>query len=119
MDKVIIKGLEVTCVIGVNDWERESAQKVIVDLELFADLSKAVASDDIADAPDYNALCGQIVGEMSKTSYSLLESFAAQVADICLQSHGSVRKARITVSKPYALRDFGKAQAYIETTRTR
>ena len=119
MDKVIIKGLEVMCVIGVNDWERESAQKVVVDVELFADLSKAGASDDIAEAPDYNALCGQIVGEMSKTSYSLLESFAAQVADICLQSHSSVHEACVRVSKPDALRDFGKAQSYIEITRTR
>lgn len=107
------------CVIGVNDWERESAQKVIVDVELIADLSNAGASDDIADAPDYNALCSQIVGKMSKSSYSLLESFATQVADICLQSHRSVHEAHVKVSKPDALRNFGKTQAYIETTRTR
>ena len=119
MDKVIIKGLEVMCVIGVNDWERESAQKVVIDVELLADLYKAGASDNIVDAPDYNALCGLIVGEMSKTSYSLLESFATQVADICLQSHRSVYEAHVRASKPNALRDFGKAQAYIEVTRTR
>ena len=39
MDKIHIEGLEVLALIGVYDWEREHQQRLIVDVELSADLS--------------------------------------------------------------------------------
>ena len=34
MDKIFVQGLEVECVIGVWEWERQITQKLIIDLEM-------------------------------------------------------------------------------------
>ncbi len=117
--KVRIDRLEVTCIIGVEEWEREKPQLVVVDIELLADLHRASNTDDIKDAPDYNALCSRIVAEMSVTSFSLLEAFAGKVVDICLGAHVSVKQATVRARKPVALAAFGDAVATVEITRER
>ncbi|MFM7706948.1 MAG: dihydroneopterin aldolase, partial [Gammaproteobacteria bacterium] len=36
-DTIFLRGLEVECIIGVNDWERRVTQRVVIDLELPVD----------------------------------------------------------------------------------
>ena len=38
-DRLVIGGLELRCVVGVEDWERRMAQRVVVDIELRGDFS--------------------------------------------------------------------------------
>ena len=47
MDKIHIEGLEVFALIGVYDWEREHKQRLIVDVELSANLGMAAQTDDV------------------------------------------------------------------------
>ncbi len=117
--KVRIEHLEVNCIIGVEERERENPQPVLIDIELIADLCRASCTDDIEYAPDYNALCVRIVAEMSDTSYALLEAFAGRVADICLESHIRVSTAKVAVKKPDVLKAFGDAVATVEITKER
>ena len=53
MGKVFINDLVVRGIIGVNDSERESPQEIVINLDLFTDLRRAGATDDIADCVDY------------------------------------------------------------------
>ena len=41
MDKVIIKDLLVRGIIGVNDWERNRAQDILINVTLFTDTRRA------------------------------------------------------------------------------
>ena len=41
MDKIIIKDLLVRGIIGINDWEREKAQDILINIEIQTDLAKA------------------------------------------------------------------------------
>ena len=44
MDRVVIEGLEITCVIGAWEWERHITQKLVVDLAMGTDIAAAAAS---------------------------------------------------------------------------
>ena len=118
-DCLTILDLEVTCVIGVDGWERRSRQTLLVDVSLTGDLSRAGESDDLASTVDYRRLCRQIVEEMSGTRYSLVEAFAERVARICLDAHELVESATVRVRKPGALAGFGRANVAVEVKRRR
>ena len=49
MDIVYIKNLQIECIIGIFDWEREVKQRVSIDLEMSTDIRPAAETDDIAD----------------------------------------------------------------------
>ena len=53
MDIVYIQALELDAVIGVYEWEQQIEQRLLLDLELGADIKKAAESDSLDDALDY------------------------------------------------------------------
>ena len=46
-DVILIEGLHAEAVIGVFDWERKIKQRLVIDLELYTDISKAASTDDL------------------------------------------------------------------------
>ncbi len=98
-----IKNLRLRTVIGVNDWERQQAQEVIVNVEMEYDGAPAAASDNLADTIDYHALKKRILAAVEKADCFLLERLATMVLDIVRQEAKVVR-AVVEVDKPGALR---------------
>ena len=41
MDIIFLGGLEIETIIGIYDWERETKQKVILDIEMAFNIKKA------------------------------------------------------------------------------
>ena len=60
MDKIFVKGLEVTCVIGVWEWERQIQQKLIIDLEMGWDISTAAQTDQLEDTLSYKDVAKKV-----------------------------------------------------------
>lgn len=118
-DRLIIRGLELWCVIGLHDWERLMPQKVILDIELRGDFSVAADTDAILDAPNYQTLCEAIAEAAASTSYRLLEAFADHIAETALRSHPSAHLVAVAAHKPAALAGFGNATATVEVTRSK
>jgi 7,8-dihydroneopterin aldolase/epimerase/oxygenase len=56
MDIVFIQGLEIDTVIGIYDWEREVRQNIVLDIEMYADITAASKTDHIDQALDYKAV---------------------------------------------------------------
>lgn len=102
-DQIVIKDLLVRGVIGVNDWEREQAQDVLVNISLFADLQRAGLSDSIDDTLNYRSVTKQIIQHIETSQRFTLEALASDIARICL-GHPAVEKVRVRVEKPGALR---------------
>ena len=113
-DRVLIRDLLLRCVIGINEHERNQRQDVLVNVDMWADLSAAAASDDVSSTVDYKVVTKEIISSVEKSSYFLLESLASSIADICL-SHEKVERVRVLVEKPGALR-FARSVG-IELTR--
>ena len=73
-----IKNLKLRAVIGINDWERENKQDVIVNIKLEFDASAAAKSDDIADTvawvasrPDHVQVAEVIIMPTAQASASV------------------------------------------------
>lgn len=103
MDRIIIKDLLVRGVIGVNDWEREARQDILINVVLFTDLRAAGSSDDIDDTVNYRTVSKMIIKHVRDSERFTVEALAEDLARICLEPTG-VTKARVRVEKPGALR---------------
>lgn len=98
-DLVSIRGLVVSTVIGVYEWERSVTQDLVVCVDMAADVRAASASDDIADALDYSAVAGTIRSVLVDGKFQLIETAASRVASAILDGYG-VGWVRVEIVKP-------------------
>jgi FolB domain-containing protein len=102
-DRILIRDLLVRGIVGLNDWEREERQDVVVNLTVWADLAKAGRSDDVADSLNYRTLAKAVIAHVEAARPFLVETLAAGIARLVLVEHGAERVV-VRVEKPGALR---------------
>jgi FolB domain-containing protein len=95
---LFIKNLTVTCIIGVNPYEREREQEIRMQLFLWTDIAKASRSDNLEDALNYSAIYKEVVKRVEHSRFYLIERLAYEVATICLQ-HPLTRKVKVVLEK--------------------
>ncbi len=103
MDLIHIEQLEVTCIIGVLDWERKRPQKIFFDLTLETDCKKAAKTDDLDDTVNYTAIAKEVMKLAEKSKCFLIERLAEEVAGHCLKSF-PIKSITVKISKPSAIR---------------
>lgn len=103
MDQVLIKDLVARGIIGINDWERERPQEILINIVLFADLKQAGKSDNIEDCVDYRTVAKKVIAHAETAHRLTVEALAADLAGICLKVPGVI-KVRMRVEKPGAVR---------------
>ena len=96
---VSIRELRVPAVIGVREWEREVEQTLTFSVDMAADVRKAAATDDLADALDYSAIAKTIAAVVREGGFRLIETAAERVAERLLADHG-LSWLRLEVRKP-------------------
>ena len=114
-DRIHIRDLLVRAVIGVYPEERREKQDLIVNITLYADLSRASRTDKLDDTVDYKQIKKEILKVSESSEYQLIESLAERIAQIVL-AHG-VDRVDVTVDKPGALR-FARSVA-VQISRVR
>lgn len=100
MDKIHIEGLEVLALIGVYDWERKYQQRLIVDVELSADLTMAAQTDDVDKTLNYAEIAQGISDFAAKSQFKLIEALASHMVDWLLQTFPMLKTVRLKLSKP-------------------
>jgi FolB domain-containing protein len=103
MDKIFIKDLVARGIVGINDWEREKPQEILINITVFTDTRAAAESDDLADCVDYRALAKKAQHYAETAARFTVEALANDIADICLEQKG-VEKVIVRVEKPGAVR---------------
>lgn len=103
MDKVIIRDLLARGIIGVNDWEREQAQDILINITAFTDTRAAAKSDKLEDCVDYRALAKKVRGHAETAKRFTVEALANDLAALCLQDK-HVTRVVVRVEKPGAVR---------------
>jgi dihydroneopterin aldolase len=117
-DYVSIRDLAVSAVIGVHPWEREIEQTLVVSVDMVpetADVRKAAASDDLADALDYSAVADAISAVLCEGRFRLIETAAERVAGHLLTGF-PLTWLRLELRKPITA---GGYTAVITLERTR
>ena len=102
MDKIILKGLPVGCVIGTLPAERTAPQTLFFDLELCGDFSRAGRTDDLNDAVDYTAAERCVKEFAAGTSFRLLERLAYACAEKLLEEFPLLERVTLRIRKPQA-----------------
>ena len=116
MDKIKLTELTVNTVIGIWDWEKRNPQKVVFDIEMSTDISKASKSDSIKDALDYKVISKRLKQYALENQFDLIETLADKVTQIILNEF-EVSWVKLTISKPYAIRDSKNVSLMIERSR--
>jgi len=115
-DRIILKGLKISCIIGIFPWERKKKQDVLLDLSFPTDIRKGARRDRIEDALDYKKIAKATIAFVEKSSYQLVETLAEKLGDHLLGKFG-LQGVFLRVSKPGAIR--GSQNVGVEITRTR
>jgi 7,8-dihydroneopterin aldolase/epimerase/oxygenase len=102
--KITVKGIEIQAVIGTQHHERNSHQKILVDIEFDYDSDKAAGTDKLEYAADYSAIVSEIIRTAKEQRYYLLETLAEKIVDL-LKSYPVIRSGRVTVKKPSAIKN--------------
>jgi FolB domain-containing protein len=103
MDQVIIKDLLVRGIIGLNDWEREKPQDILINIVIFTDIKKAGESDDIQYSVNYRTIAKKTIAHAETAERFTVEGLAEDIARLCLEEP-HVLKVRVRVEKPGAVR---------------
>lgn len=116
MDKVLITDLSARGIIGINDWEREKPQEILINITLYADLRKAGQTDSIADCVNYRTVAKKVQHHAETASRLTVEALAGDIARLCLED-SAVQRVVVRVEKPGAVRFAHSVGVEIERTR--
>ena len=116
MDQVFIKDLLVRGIIGINDWEREKPQDILINITLTADLAAAGESDDISDSVNYKTIAKKAQAQAETAQRLTVEALASDIAKLCLEEPG-VLNVRVKIEKPNAVRFARSVGVEVERNR--
>ncbi len=116
MATIRITDLKLRTIIGINDWERDQEQDIIINITMEYDATKAIKSDKIKDTIDYKTITKKIIKAVQPSRFFLLEKLTNFILDIVMEN-SFVNEATVRVDKPMALR-FARSVS-VEITRKR
>ena len=102
MDRIILKGLPVGCVIGTLPEERTAPQTLFFDMLLCGVFSRAGRTDDLNDAVDYTAVERCVREYAAGTSFHLLERLAYACGEKLLAEFPLLDRVVLRIRKPDA-----------------
>lgn len=100
---VRIHALKLRAFIGIEEWEQQHRQDVVVHAELEVDGAAAARSDAIADTVNYKTITKRMIAQVEGGRFGLVERLAAELLALAT-ADPRVRRAAVRVEKPHALR---------------
>jgi len=116
MDQIIIKNLLARGIIGVNDWERNRPQNILINITMFADTRPAAQTDHVDDCINYSTMSKRVLAHAESVNRLTVEALANDLARICLEDN-RVQKVIVRVEKPGAVRFAESVGVEIERER--
>ncbi len=97
-DKIIIRDIVVSCIVGVGEEEKRQKQDIKISVTLFADIKDACNNDNLKQTIDYEKLSLNIINSISISSFNLIEKVAEHTTQICLEN-SLVQAVKVKVEK--------------------
>lgn len=101
-DIVFIKELTAFASIGAYEWEHSIKQKLIFNLEMAWDFSKAAKTDDVQYCLNYAEISEKILTFVENSRFHLVETLAYRLADM-LQQEYPITWFKLELHKPRAV----------------
>ncbi|MFA5699193.1 MAG: dihydroneopterin aldolase [Sphaerochaeta sp.] len=103
MDKVFIKNLVARGIIGLNDWEREKEQEILINATLYCDTREAAKSDSLEGSVNYRSIAKALLAHAQGAKRFTVEALAHDFVALCF-ADPFVQRVVIRVEKPGAVR---------------
>jgi FolB domain-containing protein len=116
LDKIIIKDLRVTGIIGIYEHERTTPQEMLINIVLYTDIQKAAQTDNIADCVDYEKVANKVKAHTETSKRLTVEALAEDLAGLCLETP-DVWRVNVRVEKTQAITYTGSVGVEIERER--
>src|SRR3989338_4133902 len=98
-DMIFIRGILISASVGVTQKELRVKQKIIVDIELVKDISKASETDDLQHTINYVDVTHDIKNLVYGKEYKLIETLTEDVAKYVLNKYNP-EAVTVKVHKP-------------------
>jgi dihydroneopterin aldolase len=115
-DIIFLGGLTTECIIGIWDWERRVKQKIVLDIEMAADIRKAAATDHIDDTLDYKRVSKRLLQFVGDSQFQLVETLTERIAEIVVTEF-DVPWVRVRLNKQGAIRGSRDVGILVERRR--
>jgi D-erythro-7,8-dihydroneopterin triphosphate epimerase len=117
MAVIRVKNLSVQTFIGFNPEELVNKQEVIINIEVEVEVPQtAMETDEPEGIYDYKTLTKQVISLVENGRNKLLEVLTQKILDFIL-SDSRVRRAKVEVDKPGALRFAESVSIELEAKR--
>lgn len=116
LSAIHIENLRLRAYIGFMNWETEKLQDVVISYSFKYDVSEAVQSDNIKNAVNYKNLNKEIITNIEKKRFSLIESIAENIFQLIQNFSPKVQDVQVKVDKPHALRFTDNATVIISAS---
>lgn len=103
MDKILIRELAVTTIVGTRAEERVTPRTVLFDLELLLDLAPAGKSDDLRKSVNYQVVAKRLTELGRESKFFLIEALAERACALILEEFPAVAAVKLVLDKPGAL----------------
>ncbi len=91
--KIHIENLEIECIIGLLDFEREHTQRVCLNIQIDYSYEKG-------QFLDYSQMVEQVTDHLQSQKYELLEDALEGIKNLLFQTFESIEVLQIKLSKP-------------------
>jgi len=118
-DRIVLAGMVFQARHGVLDWEKATAQRFEVDVELVLDVQPAGLDDDLTRTVDYRDVYRAVRQIVESTTYNLVEALAEAVAHEILAEQPLVDEVVVRVRKPEVRLDGPLDSTGVEIRRVR
>lgn len=117
MALIRVKNLLLRTFIGFNPEELANKQDVLINIEIEADIpEEALLVDEPDGIYNYKTITKQIIALVQDNRFKLLEVLTKNILDLIMLDE-RVKRARVEVDKPHALRFAESVSFEMETKR--
>jgi len=103
MATIYIKNLRLRTIIGIEKFERNNRQDIVINAAIEIDADAAADSDDVKDILNYKTLTKKIVKFAEQSDFFLLEKLTDQILKLIMEDPRALA-ATVEIDKPAALR---------------
>lgn len=101
LDTIRIEKLLITCIIGMLPEERINPQRLYVDMELYADFSDVIKSDNVEDTINYAEVADLVQETAINTKAKMVEYLAGVIIEKLKNQYSpKLNGVKIRLSKP-------------------
>ncbi|MBQ0930006.1 dihydroneopterin aldolase [Ideonella sp. 4Y16] len=98
--RLFLRDYAVMIDIGVHDFEKQGAQRVLINVELFVPLALSTPrADELDEVVDYDFIRSRVTERVARGHIQLQETLCDDLLAMML-AHPKVRAARVSTAKP-------------------